>query len=284
MEELFCKKIIELLGKQGWKLDPTIEFDSDNDAESFLVYPGTCIGIHIMAYNSNEKVLTYELGVVAILRKDSKVKNLDIYFHRTANNIETPLSGAEAVIAAAKTMFSELKDKLEVGANLVNEATDLMVNTLTNNPEMVLGSLCFEKTTKIESTKISKESLKLILQGLAHPDLSCDIKFEGKFSNVNAKWCEYAGTIEWGISTAQNIAHLECWLEGSSRYNPRSPQHIYTHASKPLKGDLLDSGYWVAWAEDEISKVTPELYENPDDDDYENPDDYDYENPDYDDY
>jgi len=267
MEELFCKKIIELLDKQGWKIDPTIEFDSDNDAEGFLVYPGTCIGIHIMDYNSDEKVLTYELGVVAILSKDSKVKNLDIYFHRTANNIETPLSGAEAVIAAAKTMFSELKDRLEAGANLVNEATDLLVYELTNHPETVLGSLHFKKATEIEATKISKESLKLILHGLAPPDLSCDIKFEGKFSN--ARWREYAGTIQWGISAAQNIANLECWLEGKSRYNSLGPpQDTYTYASKPLKGDLLNSDYWIVWAEDEIGKVTPELYEDPDEGDY----------------
>lgn len=259
MEELFVKKIIELLNNQGWRIDSTIKADSENDAEDFLVHPESCIGIHIMTYDSNTKALNYELGIVGVTaaRPDTQTeKELQAYFHRVANNVETPLKGVEIIIAAAKTMHSRLKERLTFSVNLLNEAIDMLHNSLIHNP---YGTIApdFGRPEKIDVHKISQEELNLILKGLRSTVLWSTVEFSGTTDN-NAY--DYQGIAELGISTIDNIAKLYCGMTVEDRdYSSTGDKD--NEVSEPLEKDLLDAGVWVNWASDEMYGVATDAVE-----------------------
>lgn len=248
MEELFVKKIIELLSKQGYNaLLPDVS-DPDNDTENFLLSSDSCIGIHILNYSNDTKVLDYELGIVST-GLPSKEKKLEAYFHRTAVNIHTPVDGVEVVIAAAKTMHSRLLDRLNNNAGLLNAVVSALTNALVFEENFLDENLATPRSRNMTVKDISREEIEKQIKGESPIDQWFVVEFEGKSAEY-----EYYCTVEAGILTINNTASITCNISVTNLdYDIECDEE--KEETEPLTNDLLDIGEWKVWISDTINNA-----------------------------
>ena len=287
MEELFIKKLIELLNNAGWEEGAPTELDADSGAAEFLVYPNTCIGIRILDYNERGKLVDYELGVISA-KINEGVRLLHANYHRTVQNATSPTEAVNEIIKTAKDLHASLKQKFEATLPLINQVLFNLNNLLTNghiNGHIIPRShATYNNDASVKN--VTDEVIGAKIRGESSPDVWGSIECSADSEEYNG--LTFYLSIEVGISVLREKAILSIALEGQF-------DDINTTAdeSKELEDDLdnglLDAGAWTDWASDgvydrfiEIDKkieqiIKDERYYDDDGDDYDRDYDRDYD-------